>query len=83
MKLSEGLQAKLGKKYPPSSMVNMQYHGKDVAFKTDAEGNPVLAFVGRKTEEGNIRGDRYTRVLKHDREGKVIKDHWDLKGKAT
>lgn len=83
MRLSEGLQAKLAKKYTPSTLVNMQYNGKDVAFKTDEEGNPVLAFVGRKTNEGTIRGDRYTRVLKRDREGKVIKDHWDLKGKAS
>lgn len=83
MKLSEGLQAKLAKKYTPSSLVNMQYNGKDVAFKTDAGGNPILAFVGRKTDEGTIRGDRYTRVLKFDNEGKVIKDHWDLKGKAS
>ncbi len=83
MKLSEGLQAKLSKKYTPSSLVNLQYNGKDVSVKTDEEGNPVLAFVGKRTEEGKIRGDRYSRVLKYDNQGKVMKDHWDLKGKAT
>jgi hypothetical protein len=83
MKLSEGLQTKLAKKYTPSSLINLEYNGKDVAVKTDAEGNPVLAFVGKRTEAGSIRGDRYTRVLKYNKEGKVIKDHWDLKGKAS
>ena len=83
MRLSAGLQAKLAKKYSPSTMVDTQYNGKDVSFKTDAEGNPILAFVGRRTDEGTIRGDRYSRVLKRDQEGKVIKDHWDLKGKAS
>jgi hypothetical protein len=40
-------------------------------------------FVGKADEAGNIRGDRYARTLKYDREGKLIKDHWERKGKAT
>ena len=83
MKLSEGLIAKLSKTYEPAAMVNMHYNGKDVSFKTDKEGNPVLVFVGREDEAGNIKGERYARTLKKDAEGKVIKDHWERKGKAT
>lgn len=83
MALSEGLIALLSKQYEPSSMVNQQYKGKDLSFKTDAAGNPVLLFVGRRDSEGAVRGERYVRTLKADREGRVIKDHWELKGKAS
>lgn len=83
MPLSEDLVKKLSKKYEPSSMVEMRFRGNDVAFKTDEEGNPVLLFLGRAGEDGAIRGDRYARTLKRDREGRVIKDHWERKGRAT
>ena len=83
MPLSEDLVKKLSKKYEPSSMVEMRFRGNDVAFKTDEEGNPVLLFMGRAGEDGTIRGDRYARTLKRDREGRVIKDHWERKGRAT
>jgi hypothetical protein len=83
MKLNEDLQKRLSRKYEPSAMVTMEFRGKDVAFKTDETGNPVLLFIGKQDVNGSIKGDRYARVLKYDREGKVIKDHWELKGKAT
>lgn len=83
MKLSENLQTKLGKKYEPSAMVEMQYKGNDLTFKTDEAGNPVLLFIGKKDARGMIRGERYARRLKHDDNGNLVKDHWELKGKAT
>jgi hypothetical protein len=83
MKLSEELQKRLGKKYEPSTMVEMKFREKDVAFKTDEEGNAILLFIGRLDEHGNIKGERYARTLKRDREGRIFKDHWELKGKAT
>lgn len=83
MPLSEDLQKKLGKKYESSSMVEMKYKGYDLSFKTDEEGNAVLLFIGKKTEQGTIKGERYALTLKKDREGKIFKDHWELKGKAT
>lgn len=83
MVLSEDLQKKLGKKYEPSIMIEIKYKGYDLSFKTDDEGNPILLFIGKKTEQGTIRGERYARTLKKDSEGKVFKDHWELKGKAT
>ncbi|WP_236613972.1 hypothetical protein [Nafulsella turpanensis] len=73
----------MAKTYPPSSLQRIRYKGKDVAFKTDADGNPILLFIGKENEEGNVKGERYARTLKYDREGKRIKDHWELKGKAT
>jgi len=83
MPLSDDLVKKMQKKYEPSSMVQMRFRGNDVAFKTDEDGNPIQLFVGRTGEDGNIKGDRYARTLKYDREGKLIKDHWERKGKAT
>ena len=82
MKLGEDLQKKLSKKFEPSTMVEMGYKGYDIAVKTDEEGNAILLFIGKKTPQGTIKGERYARTLKKDREGKVFKDHWELKGKA-
>ena len=83
MRLSEDLVKKLRKKYEPSAMVNLRYKGNDIAFKTDKDGNAVQLFVGRKNKEGMIKGHRYIRTLLHDKNGIVVKDHWDLKGKSN
>lgn len=82
MSLSEHLQRKLGKKYEPSTMIDLTYKGNDVSFKTDTEGNAILLFIGKRQTSGNIKGERYARTLKTDQEGRIIKDHWERKGKA-
>ena len=73
----------LNKKYSPSTMVEMGFKRYDLAFKTDEEGRPILLFMGKKDESGTIKGERYARKLVVDEEGKLVKDHWDHKGKAT
>ena len=83
MKIGPELKKKLSKTYQPSSMVDMEFKGNDVSFKTDADGNPVLLFIGKRNETGTIKGERFSRTLKCDASGIVIKDHWDLKGKAS
>ncbi len=83
MKLSEDLQKKLRQLFTPSSLIEMSFRGNDVAFKTDKNGNAVLLFIGRKNETGLIKGERYVRTLKAAKNGTVIKDHWELKGKAS
>lgn len=83
MKLGEPILKVLSKSYEPSSMIDMSVKGYDLSFKTDGEGNPVLLFLGKTNARGQIKGERFARTLKKDREGNVIKDHWDLKGKAT
>jgi len=83
MKLNEGLAKLLNRKYEPTSLVYLEFKGKDIAIKTDKNGNAILAFVGQKNEIGNIKGERYARTLRFDKDGKIIKDHWELKGKAT
>ena len=83
MKLSHSLLLKLGKKYQPSSRIDLRYKGMDVSIKTDKEGNAVVLFIGKLDANGRVRGERYARTLKSDVRGAVIKDHWDLKGKAS
>ncbi len=82
MNIGENLLKKLNKKYEISSMINLRFRGYDIALKTDEEGNPILMFIGKADAEGRIKGDRYARRLLKDKEGKVIKDHWDYKGKV-
>jgi hypothetical protein len=83
MKLAEALQNKLSKLYKPSALIQMKFRGNDISFKTDDKGNAILLFIGKANTEGQIKGSRYTRVLKYDSKGNKIKDHWELKGKAT
>jgi hypothetical protein len=83
MKLGDSLLLKLRKKYIPSTMVEIKFKGKDVCIRTDNEGNPVVVFIGKTMPNGKIKGERYTRTLITNANGAVIKDHWDLKGKAT
>ena len=83
MKLGREILKILEKKYDPGSMVYAKFNRYDLAFKTDEEGNPVLLFLGELNDKGQVIGWRYARTLKKDPEGKVIKDHWELKGKAS
>ncbi len=83
MKIGENLLKKLNKKYEPDSMVNLRFRGYDIALKTDAEGNPILMFIGQAQADGLIKGDRYARRLLKDTAGNTLKDHWDYKGKVS
>jgi hypothetical protein len=83
MSLGVAILRVLDKRYEPSVMVEKKFKEYDIAFKTDEEGLPILLFIGKKDDTGNIRGERYARRLVKDKEGVVIKDHWDFKGKAT
>lgn len=83
MKPGETLQKKLQQKFQPSSMVEMRYKENDIAFKTYADGNTILPFTGKRKEDGSIKGLRFARKLIRDKEGNLVKDHWDQKGKAT
>ena len=83
MKITENILKILNKTYEPSTMVNATFKGYDLAFKTNEEGQPILLFMGKMTEDGTVKGERFARTLKKDREGSIIKDHWERKGKAT
>jgi hypothetical protein len=73
----------LSKHYEPETLVDMEYKGLDMTFKTDNEGNPVLLFIGKRQENGVIYGERYVRTLIKDKNGGNLKDHWEHKGKAS
>ncbi|WP_266365545.1 hypothetical protein [Tellurirhabdus rosea] len=83
MKIGEKLLKQISKKYPPSDSVELRFGRYDVVLKTDEDGNADLLFIGEKTENGQIRGDRFHRRLLKDAEGKIVKDHWDYKGKVS
>ena len=83
MSLGDELLKRINKIFEPSSKVVLRYKAYDLVLITDKEGNAVQLFLGKANESGDIKGDRYARTLKYDREGKRIKDHWERKGKAS
>jgi hypothetical protein len=83
MALAETLIKKISRKFEPSSWVSLRFGKHDVSLQTDEEGNAVRMFIGRRNEEGIVKGERYARRLIRDQEGNIVKDHWDHKGKAT
>ncbi len=82
MKLGKDIQKILSQVYAPDTMIERKMGRYDLAFKTDDFGRPVLLFLGKYTEHGKIKGERFARRLVTDTEGRVIKDHWDNKGKT-
>jgi len=82
MKLKDPILNVLSKQYEPSSMIETKFGRYDLAFRTDDEGRPILLFIGKKTGNGKIAGERYARRLKIEN-GQKIKDHWEHKGKAS
>ena len=83
MALSEELIKKLSGKFPPGSMSDFKFRGLDATIKADEEGHAILLFLGKRMENGHIRGERFARRLLLDENGKVLKDHWEMKGKST
>lgn len=82
MKVGEKLLKVLNKKYTPATTFPLKFGRYDLVLKTDDEGNAILLFIGEENEDGMIKGNRFTRVLVKDSSGKIVKDHWDNKGKV-
>jgi hypothetical protein len=80
MKLGEELLKRINKKFEPSVMVKLRFRSYDIVLKTDESGNAIQAFIGKEKDNGNIKGDRFTRTLIFDADGKMVKNHWDRKG---
>jgi hypothetical protein len=83
MALSNGLLKKLERKFEPSTTTRFRYRTNDIVMQSDEEGNAIRMFIGKANEKGLIKGDRYSRTLKKDEEGKISKDHWERKGRAS
>jgi len=82
MKLGTPLLKILARNYAPDEMIHQHFGRYDLAFKTDDQGRPILLYIGQADEHGIIKGEQFSRRLQIDKEGKVIKDHWDNKGKV-
>ena len=52
MKLGEDLQKRLNKKFEPSTIIESTYKGKDMAFKTDSEGNASFCLLAGEMKAG-------------------------------
>jgi hypothetical protein len=84
MALSTKLEAKLNKRYEPSSRIDEVYKGNDITFVTNERGEPVTLFIGKRGSDGAIAGERYVRTIKRSTDGENIQhSHWDLKGKVS
>lgn len=82
MKIGDKLLKELTKRYEPDSTIDKKFGRYDLTFRTDTDGNPVMLFIGTRDADGRINGNRFTRVMVRDAEGKVVKDHWDAKGRT-
>ena len=83
MDLGEQILKILNKRYDPSSFIETRYQRYDLSFKTDRDGLPVVAFLGRKDEKGKICGERFARRLRQLLNGTIIKQHWEYKGEIS
>jgi len=82
MKIGSELLKVLSKIYAADEMIHKRFGRYDLAFKTDDQGRPVLLFMGKADADGQIKGEHFARRLQIDNDGKIIKDHWDNKGKV-
>ncbi|AXY76705.1 hypothetical protein D3H65_23110 [Paraflavitalea soli] len=73
----------LNKRYEPSAFIETKFERYDLAFKTDRDGLPVVAYLGQKDRKGKICGERFTRRLKQLINGTIIKENWEHKGVVT
>ena len=82
MKIGAELLKVLNKIYAADEYVSRKLGRHHLVFKTDGQGRPVMLFIGQADENGRIKGERFTRNLQTDAHGRIIKDHWDNKGKT-
>lgn len=81
MPLHPLLAEKLAKVYAPSTTIDDAFKGHDITFVTNAAGEPVTLFIGRRQPNGHIAGQRYVRTIRRAADGRqVTHSHWDLKG---
>jgi len=80
---SKTLLAKLDKVYPASSRIDDSFRGNELTMITNAQGQVMRLYIGKRMPGGNIAGEYYIRQVKA-MEGESIKSsHWDKKGKVT
>lgn len=83
MTLGDDILKKINGRFEPAAKIALRYRSYDLVLVTDKEGNAVQLFMGKANADGVVKGNRYARTLKYDRDGRLIKDHWERKGKAS
>lgn len=82
--LGDVLLNKLNKIYPPSKRIDDVFKGNDITFITNEYGEPVTLYIGKRMDDGAIKGELFVRKIVRGSDGKSIeKSHWDNKGKVT
>jgi len=76
MGLKEPILKILRKKYDCVSLIACSCNQYELSFKTDESGDPLQAFLERKTSKGNVKGQGYIRCMIHDASGRLNKDYW-------
>ena len=74
---------KLEKIYQPSRRIDDVFKGNDITFITNEKGEPVTLYIGKRLENGVIKGDLFIRKIVRSPEGQILKSHWDNKGKVS
>lgn len=82
MAIGTELEKKLSKLYEPSSTLDLKFKGNDITIVTNKEGEAVTLFIGKRKDNNIITGERYSRRIIKDKEGKIIKSHWDNQGRV-
>lgn len=80
--LGKRLEAKLAKKYAPTTTFHERFGAQDITYVTDDQGLPIQLYIGKRKEDGNILGERFSRKIVKDSAGKVLRTHWDKMGKV-
>ncbi len=84
MAISAKLEKKLAKPYAPSSRIDEVYLGNDITIISNDRGEAIHLFIGKRNEDGSIRGEHYARRIQREPgSDRIIKSHWDNKGKVT
>lgn len=82
MPLGDKLIKKLEKPFPANIRIDEDFKGNDITIFTNGEGEAINFYIGKRKEDGNIKGEHYVRKILKDDTGKIIKSHWDNKGKV-
>ena len=84
MAINEKLEKKLGKLYEPSSRIDEVFISNDITIISNERGEAIHLFIGKRNEDGSIRGEHYARRIQREPgSDRIIKSHWDNKGKVT
>jgi len=81
--LSPSLLSKLDRIYSPSSRIDDVFKGNDMTIITNDAGEAMHLYLGERLPNGNINGTHYVRRVKLRTGNKIVKSHWDNKGKVS